>query len=122
MMAMGKSVFEEFTRDFIGLPLSHIWRGRGSAIFLEFGNLTPATDVRRDGSQKNPQGEAGIMIEWSWRIEGKKSILCGSWSDEDRWERGFSMIRNQKLVALTFLVDCLNWKFALAMGRVVYLS
>lgn len=25
------------------------------------------------------------MIQWSWRIEGRRSILCGSWADERRW-------------------------------------
>ncbi|HEY4010456.1 MAG TPA: hypothetical protein VGM11_09925 [Acidobacteriaceae bacterium] len=25
------------------------------------------------------------MIEWSWRLEGKRRIWCGSWSDEEKW-------------------------------------
>jgi hypothetical protein len=24
------------------------------------------------------------MVEWSWRIEGKRRIWCGSWSDDER--------------------------------------
>jgi len=24
------------------------------------------------------------MIEWSWRIEGKRRIWCGSWSDDEK--------------------------------------
>lgn len=32
------------------------------------------------------------MIEWSWRIENERTILCGSWSDEARWGDAFSSL------------------------------
>ena len=32
------------------------------------------------------------MIEWSWRIEGPRSILCGSWGEERRWAWGFRLL------------------------------
>ena len=67
----------------IGLKLAHTWRGYGSAIFLEFGSLTQWS--RRDGSAGQPKGEFGVMIEWSWRVESKNSIICGSWSDAALW-------------------------------------
>jgi len=67
-------------------------RGHGSALFLEFGNLRPTT--KRDGSSGNPEGEMSLMVEWSWRIEGRKSILCGSSSDEQKWPRAFAPLRN----------------------------
>jgi hypothetical protein len=25
------------------------------------------------------------MIQWSWRLEGKRRIWCGSWSDDEKW-------------------------------------
>ncbi len=31
------AAFAEFRDELIGLPLSHLWRGHGSAIFLKFG-------------------------------------------------------------------------------------
>jgi hypothetical protein len=34
------------------------------------------------------------MIEWSWRIEGKRRIWCGSWSDGERWPRAFARLQN----------------------------
>ncbi len=34
------------------------------------------------------------MIEWSWRIEGRRSILCGSWSNENKWLTAFRLARN----------------------------
>jgi hypothetical protein len=84
--------FEDFATPLVGLPVSHSWRGHGSAIFLEFGQLSPSSRLRRDGSPCAPQGEMGLMIEWSWRIEGRRSILCGSWSDEERWPRALACL------------------------------
>ena len=66
--------------------MAHTWRGHGSAIFLEFGSLTPRT--RRDGSPGQPNGVFGAMIEWSWRIESATAIICGSSSDDADLEGG----------------------------------
>lgn len=67
-----------------GMSVSHAWRGHGSAIFLEFGEL--AAKTRTDGSPGNPDGELTLMIEWSWRIERGDDIVCGSWSDDGLWQ------------------------------------
>lgn len=32
------------------------------------------------------------MIEWSWRIEGRSAIVCGSWSDDDVLEAGLAAL------------------------------
>ena len=74
--------FKDFVQPLIGLSVSHVWRGYGSAIFLEFGRLHPTK--LRDGTPGNDRGEFGLMIEWSWRIEGKRRIWCGSWSDDEK--------------------------------------
>jgi hypothetical protein len=95
------SVLKSFRDPLIGLPVSHLWRGAGSAIFLEFGRLT--TRKRRDGTPGNPAGEFGLMIEWSWRIEDSTSILCGSWSDEALWQPNFDLVRNKLLIELSIV-------------------
>ncbi len=87
---MASSIFESCRQAMLGLPLSLIWRGYGSAIFLEFGQLAPVQ--RRDGTDGNPSGEYTIMMEWSWRIESRTSILGGSWSDEDGWDALFKSL------------------------------
>jgi hypothetical protein len=93
------STLEGFRGGLIGLPLSHFWRGYGSAIFLEFGHLTPRT--RRSGEAGNARGEFGLMIEWSWRIENTVSILCGSWSQEQLWKPSFDLIHNKTVVEVS---------------------
>lgn len=95
------STFNRIAGQLVGMKVSHLWRGYGSAIFLEFGSLSPSRTVRRDGSPGNPRGQIGIGIEWSWRIENAASIVCGSWSEEELWEPAFDTIRNSRVRALT---------------------
>ncbi len=48
--------------------VSRAWKGYGSAIFLELGALNPASN----------QSEVSIGVEWDWRIECDRTVLCGS--------------------------------------------
>jgi hypothetical protein len=79
-----------FRKAMIGKPVSHVWRGYGSALFLEFGKLT--SRKRESGEEGNPMGELTLMVEWSWRIERKYSILGGSWSSEKKWPGMFNKL------------------------------
>jgi len=92
------SEFVSFCAPLIGLHVSRVWQGHGSAIFLEFGKVQP--QQRRDGSPGNPRGEWTLMIEWSWRIEGKRRIWCGSWSEETRWPRTFTRLEGATVLSL----------------------
>ena len=74
----------------LGLPVSHVWRGHGTALFVEFGELH--AKKKHDGSMGNPTGDITLMIEWSWRIEKPRSILGGSWSSERRWPDMFEKL------------------------------
>lgn len=89
------AIFETYRSALIAQPLSGVWRGYGSAIFLEFGHLSP--QVRRDGTAGNSQGEYTVMIEWSWRIESEDAILCGSWSEDESWEEVFKSLIGRKV-------------------------
>lgn len=79
-----------FIQALVGKVAAHVWRGHGSALFIEFGELTPTK--RRNGREGNPKGELTLMIEWSWRIERPQSILGGSWSSEQKWPGMFGKI------------------------------
>jgi hypothetical protein len=93
--------FSLFTSPLIGLPVTRIWQGYGSAIFLEFGIVQPRR--RRDGSPGTPRGEGTLMIEWTWRIEGKRRIWCGSWSDGARWPGAFARLQGQTVTSIQLL-------------------
>lgn len=90
-----QQAFDDFARSLIGMPISHVWRGYGSAIFIEIGELTPTT--RRDGSPGHSEGEVSLGVEWSWRIENDASILCGSWSEDDLWESVLDRLRGSQV-------------------------
>ena len=65
-----------FTADLIGERVSQVWRGAGTAIFLELGSIEPARSGRGRG------GSGCIGVEWSWRVERGASILGGSFSED----------------------------------------
>src|SRR5688500_7927959 len=98
VMTRRLSNLESYRTGFLDLPLTHTWRGAGSARFLEFGTL--ASRARRDGSAAEPMGEMTVMMEWSWRVENDATIICGSWSDEELWEPTFASLRGQFLADL----------------------
>ena len=65
------------------MPVSHIWFGHGSALFLELGDLSERK--RKDSSIGNPQGEVTVMADFGWRVERQKSILGGCGDSKKRW-------------------------------------
>lgn len=91
---------EPFKKTLVGKKVSHVWRGHGSAIFLEFGKLNSRT--RKDGSVGNPDGELTFMIDWSWRIEKPKSILGGSWSSEKKIDNILKKLEGATVDAVEF--------------------
>jgi len=78
------------------MKVSHVWRGHGSALFLELGDLTQMR--RRDGTPGNPQGQIELMIQWSWRIEEEQSIVCGSFSNEELWPPAFDRLLGREVL------------------------
>ena len=80
------------------MPIAHLWRGYGSAVFIEFGELTPRSNS--DGSPGQPEGEVSLGVEWSWRIEDVNEILCGSWSEERLWDPAFARLTNERVSRL----------------------
>ncbi|HEY0015366.1 MAG TPA: hypothetical protein VGC13_03580 [Longimicrobium sp.] len=79
--------FHALTRPLVGMPVSHTWRGAGSAIFLELGALTTVTRTSRTrGEYTSTFGEVTVMLEWSWRVESTGAVQFGSWSGKRRIE------------------------------------
>lgn len=112
---MALSSFNSYRAEMLGLPLSSIWRGHGSAIFLEFGPLTPLQRI--NGSAGNLTGDFTIMMEWSWRIEDRSSILGGSWSEEAGWAAIFESLAGRTVEDLTIIGRLPELSLALSGDR-----
>lgn len=75
--------FATLTKRLVGCPVSKVWRGHGSAIFLELGELHEESWQAKFGETRTDmKGQFTVMIEWSWRVERKRSVLFGSWSTD----------------------------------------
>ncbi len=66
--------FQNHVQILQGMEVSLAWKGYGSAIFLELGQLSPPRHPRG----QHEQGEACLCVEWDWRVENASSILFGS--------------------------------------------
>jgi hypothetical protein len=107
---------EEIQKILVGRPVSNIWRGYGSALFLEFGNLTPRK--KRDGSPgRNAHGDITLMIQWSWRIENPRSILTGSWGSEDQWPKVFRSLLRLVVTEVSFFSTLPELQVTLSNGK-----
>ena len=107
---------KEIQKLLIGRPVSHVWRGIGSALLIEFGTLT--NRIRPSGiSGKNPKGEITILIEWSWRIEGPRSILLGSWSSDGKWLKAFKGLLHARVTDVSVFSTLPELQIVLSNGK-----
>lgn len=96
---ISRAQFHALTRPLIGMPVSHTWRGAGSAIFLELGALTTFTRTfRKRGEVTFVEGEVKLMLEWSWRVESPGAIQFGSWSENPRITRGVASLEGHTIL------------------------
>ncbi|WP_091717388.1 hypothetical protein [Methylobacterium phyllostachyos] len=93
-----KDWIEHFRAAAKGLTVSHVWRGYGSALLIEFGALRPPTLTRKDGTPGEPSGEIGLMIQSDWRIEDSCTIVCGSSSDDELWKPTFARLIDKHII------------------------
>ena len=89
--------FESLIEALVGLPINFVWKGYGSAIFLEFGKLT------KNKKQNHPQGEFSVMLDCEWRIEKSRSIFFGSSSGLKRIENQISKLLNERVQSIHLL-------------------
>lgn len=92
------AAFSALCDELRDIELTYVWRGYGSALFAEFGPLAPST--RRDGSPGIPRGAISLGIEWSWRIEHGRAIICGCDSDKDKWQPAFDRLLGSRLASI----------------------
>ena len=89
------------TRPLLGQTISRTWRGYGSAIFLEIGELTEYELKRRNADViVRLRGEVTLMIEWSWRVEKVRSIAFGSWNSKRQIESGIEKLQGTEIESI----------------------
>jgi hypothetical protein len=86
--------FQKLTRRLVGLPVSKIWRGFGSAVFFEFGKLSQS-------GTRQAKGEATVMLESSWRVEKAKSVMFGTFSGERKIAHGLQSLAGREVFNVT---------------------
>jgi len=75
------------------MMVSRVWRGAGTALFLELGELDKSS---------RPSGAATICIEWSWRIEDNNKIIIGSFSEPNEINQSVELLQNSRIDAISF--------------------
>jgi hypothetical protein len=106
--------FDEFVASILGVPVAHAWRGHGATVFLELGRLTERT--RLDETPGNPKGDFTLMIDPNWRIEGKRSILCGSDDPHTAIERCLSSLVGCHFAEITLYSRLLELQATFSRG------
>lgn len=89
--------FLELIQPLIGLPVALAWKGYGSTIFLELGQLQPLQSER----QYQPDGEACISVDWDWRVEDDTAVLYGSSCSGPEINKGIATLQNTKVQGLS---------------------
>ena len=84
---------EKFINAIAGQTVSSVWRGAGTAIFLEIGDV--------DNSVKPPTGRCGVGIEWSWSIEEGHTILVGSFNNDNEIDSAKDLLIGQSVESAT---------------------
>lgn len=110
---IGDAEFRALSAGVAGLPLSASWRGQGSTLFLELGALT------FDPEERHPKGEWTVMISWSWRVEGPRSIHFGSWSTDPRITGGIARLAGDRVLGAAIEGRLPELAISLASGRTV---
>ena len=109
-MVLTEEEFKNLTQPLVGLPVSLPWKGHGSAIFFELGTLAPVEFGRRIHSK----GEAGISVEWDWRVEAGAVVLFGSSSSRPKIVAGILALKGETIeeISVSGLVPELEITFS----------
>lgn len=88
---------EIYSNEMTGLPISHAWRGHGSAIFIEIGTLT------KEERRNHPIGEYSVMLDCDWRIEGSSEIQCGSFCESEIIDHSISELVGDSIASVELM-------------------
>jgi len=83
------------------LVVSDVWKGIGTAIFLELGKLHKHQDSKPHNSKG--KGDITIDLQWSWRLESKQSIIVGSNDSKIKITNQFKNILGNKIKSISIV-------------------
>lgn len=89
--------FVELVQPLIGLPVALPWKGYGSTIFLELGQLLTLESKRG----RDQRGQACIWVDWDWRVESGTSILYGSSCSRPEINKGIATLKDARIESLS---------------------
>jgi hypothetical protein len=109
-MQISIDVFNNLVSPLIGKTVSLPWKGYGSALFLEIGELQPLEYDR----QIYPSGEACLMPNFEWRIEDADKIICGSSDSLPKIDESIKLLQGLiiKAIILNDKIPELNISFS----------
>ena len=110
MPTISPAQFSGLASSLLGLPVSNVWRGHGSAIFVELGEMTH----KRGHS---PTGVATVMIEWSWRVETPRSVSFGSFSSSRKIDAGLPGLLGRRVESIELFGRLPEVTLGLSNGR-----
>jgi hypothetical protein len=91
--------FQALIQPLIGMTVSLPWKGYGTAIFLELGQLEPVESKR----QRYNKGEACISGMWGWRVESGCEVLFGSFNSNQEIEGGILSLLGTTIESLSII-------------------
>ncbi len=94
---LSRDAFHQRTRALIGLTVSRPWKGYGSAVFFELGELTPSGPPHRS----HLAGAASIRVEWDWRVEAATAVLYGSSNSRPEIAAGIAALQGTTVQVMT---------------------
>ncbi len=105
----------EFTTALAGMRVSRPWKGHGSAIYLELGELSEVPIFRRG----RVTGEACISIEWDWRLEFSSSIVGGSSSSNPEIHELLKLLREATITSIEIVGQVPEIAVRLSTGHIL---
>jgi hypothetical protein len=102
-MILPKDKFDKLVQPLIGLEVTRVWRGFGTALFIELGKLSKKSYRLKNGKWNSfLVGQYSIFIGWDWRVEHSKSIYFGSDSTEKCISKRYSQLNGKFVTAVYY--------------------
>ena len=102
-MIIPKDKFDKLVQPLIGLEVTRVWRGFGTALFVELGKLSKKSYRLKSGKRKSfLVGQYSIFVGWDWRVEHSKSIYFGSWSTDKCINKRYSQLNGKFVSAIYY--------------------